>query len=86
MVYFSFKGHFDASHPGAEAFRVLGGHPVLLSRTGYTGEMGFELFMEAGRFLPQGPFLRLRQRGDAAGPGNQRYPRRESLQDSGDDR
>ncbi|MFH1984570.1 MAG: aminomethyltransferase family protein [Pseudomonadota bacterium] len=49
MVYFSFKGHFDADHPAADGVRFDGGHPALLSRTGYTGEFGFELFMDAGR-------------------------------------
>ena len=48
LVYFSFKGHFDARHPLAGRVRFAGGHPVLISRTGYTGEFGFELFMDAG--------------------------------------
>ncbi|WP_028317573.1 aminomethyltransferase family protein [Desulfobulbus elongatus] len=45
MVYFSFKGTF-APHllPGAPV-TLLDGTPVLVSRTGYTGEFGFELFV-----------------------------------------
>jgi aminomethyltransferase len=48
MTYFSFKGHFDANHPNAATIRMHGEVPILLSRTGYTGELGFELFMDAG--------------------------------------
>ncbi len=40
--YFSFKGDFDLSR---SAVRLADGTPVLLSRTGYTGEVGFELFL-----------------------------------------
>lgn len=40
--YFSFKGDFDL--PKSE-IRLADGTPVLLSRTGYTGEVGFELFL-----------------------------------------
>ncbi len=45
MPYFAFKGHFDADSPLADAVRLKGGVPVLLSRTGYTGEFGFEIFV-----------------------------------------
>ncbi len=45
MPYFSFKGHFDPSQPGADAVRLRDGTPILLSRTGYTGEFGFEVFI-----------------------------------------
>jgi aminomethyltransferase len=45
MPYFSFKGHFDAGHPGAGAVNLNDGTPVLLSRSGYTGEFGFEIFL-----------------------------------------
>ena len=47
MPYFSFKGHFDGASPLADAVRLTDGTPVLLSRTGYTGEFGFEIFVEA---------------------------------------
>lgn len=45
MVYFSFKGFFDDASPLADAVRLTDGTPILLSRTGYTGEFGFELFL-----------------------------------------
>ena len=43
--YFSFKGHFVAVSPLAEAVRLKDDTPILLSRTGYTGEFGFEIFV-----------------------------------------
>ena len=45
MPYFSFKGHFDATSPLSDAVRLGDGTPILLSRTGYTGEFGFEIFL-----------------------------------------
>jgi aminomethyltransferase len=45
MPYFSFKGHFDPNHPEAGASKLKNGTPVLLSRSGYTGEFGFEIFI-----------------------------------------
>jgi len=45
MPYFSFKGHYDGASPLADAVRLDDGTPILLSRTGYTGEFGFEIFM-----------------------------------------
>ncbi|MCF8092998.1 MAG: aminomethyltransferase family protein [Desulfotignum sp.] len=45
MPYFSFKGHFDVGHPKADAVRLNDGTRVLLSRSGYTGEFGFEIFL-----------------------------------------
>lgn len=45
MPYFTFKGHFDARSPEAGAVRLKDGTPILLSRTGYTGEFGFEIFI-----------------------------------------
>jgi aminomethyltransferase len=45
MVYFSFKGHFDGTSPLADSVRLDDGTPILLSRTGYTGEFGFEIFL-----------------------------------------
>jgi aminomethyltransferase len=46
VPYFSFKGHFDPA--AATPIRVLlkNGTPILLSRTGYTGEFGFEIFID----------------------------------------
>ena len=45
MPYFSFKGHVDPISPLADAVRLDDGTPILLSRTGYTGEFGFEIFL-----------------------------------------
>ncbi len=43
--YFSFKGHYNPEAPQAGAVQLLNGTPLLLSRTGYTGEFGFEIFV-----------------------------------------
>jgi aminomethyltransferase len=48
MVYFSFKGHFDEGSPVADTF-LREGTPILLSRTGYTGEFGFEIFVDPSK-------------------------------------
>jgi aminomethyltransferase len=48
MAYFSFKGYFDPQHLDTAKVLFEGGYPVLISRTGYTGEFGFELIMDAG--------------------------------------
>lgn len=45
MVYFSFKGGFGDCHSQAEV-QLLDGTNLLVSRTGYTGEFGFELFVD----------------------------------------
>ncbi|MCD6273458.1 MAG: aminomethyltransferase family protein [Deltaproteobacteria bacterium] len=45
MKYFSFKGHFDTAYASIENIRLKDGTPLLLSRTGYTGEFGFEIFI-----------------------------------------
>lgn len=45
MPYFSFKGHFDPHNSSADTVRLKNGTPLLLSRTGYTGEFGFEMLM-----------------------------------------
>lgn len=42
MDFFSFLGGFPGLGPGREVM-VAGNNPVFLSRTGYTGEFGFEL-------------------------------------------
>ncbi len=45
MIYFSFKGTFDSQTLPGQDTRLLDGTPVMVSRTGYTGEFGFELFI-----------------------------------------
>ena len=47
--FFSFKGHFDESSPLYGDVRLSDGSHILLSRTGYTGEFGFELYMKPVR-------------------------------------
>jgi aminomethyltransferase len=44
LAYFSFKGGFDDLQT-AQPVALADGTPVLISRTGYTGEFGFELFV-----------------------------------------
>ena len=51
MPYFGFKGHFDGHTVHSNAVRLTDGTPVLLSRTGYTGEFGFELFVDPEKFV-----------------------------------
>jgi len=46
MPYFSFKGNFDESVLGESQVKLLDGTPALLSRSGYTGEFGFEIFLD----------------------------------------
>lgn len=49
MVYFSFKGGL---FPGmADSIYLKDGTPVIVSRTGYTGEFGFELYVRASDTL-----------------------------------
>jgi len=43
MTYFSSKGFFDQSSPLSGTVSLTDGTPVLLSRTGYSGEFGFEI-------------------------------------------
>jgi aminomethyltransferase len=47
MVYFSFKGFIESSSSNVETVRLIKGPSVMVSRTGYTGEFGFELFMNS---------------------------------------
>jgi aminomethyltransferase len=49
MPYFSFKGSIWGGSEHTGEVRLLDGTPVLLSRSGYTGEFGFELFIEPAR-------------------------------------
>jgi aminomethyltransferase len=52
LTYFSFKGHFDETSPLAADARLKDGTPLLLSRSGYTGEVGFEIFVGREHNLP----------------------------------
>lgn len=45
MVYFSFKGSFNPQLLPAGPITLQDGTPLMVSRTGYTGEFGFELFI-----------------------------------------
>lgn len=45
LPYFSFKGHFDPDGPGSSNATLKDGTAILLSRSGYTGEFGFEIFI-----------------------------------------
>ncbi|MFH1138274.1 MAG: aminomethyltransferase family protein [Pseudomonadota bacterium] len=47
LPYFSFKGCFDPDRPSGSLVSTTAGVPLLLSRTGYTGEFGFEIFVRA---------------------------------------
>jgi aminomethyltransferase len=49
IPYFGFVGHFDHLQEGVV---TLDGYGVLVSRTGYTGEFGFELFVRPDGCLP----------------------------------
>jgi aminomethyltransferase len=51
MFYFSFKGYFDPTSPLADAVRLSDNTPILLSRTGYTGEFGFEIFVSPDKVV-----------------------------------
>lgn len=45
MIYFSFKGSFYQDKLPTQQVELLDGTPLMVSRTGYTGEFGFELFV-----------------------------------------
>ena len=51
MPYFSFKGHFDPAESSAGKVKLKDGTPILLSRTGYTGEFGFEIFIDPSKIV-----------------------------------
>lgn len=51
MFYFSFKGYFADENPYGNSILLYDGTPVLLSRTGYTGEFGFELYLQPDRLV-----------------------------------
>lgn len=46
MPYFSFKGGIFGQQLEHAPVTLLDGTPILLSRSGYTGEFGFEIFIE----------------------------------------
>jgi aminomethyltransferase len=46
MAYLPFKGHYQSSFSSADTVQLTDGTPILLSRTGYTGEFGFEIFVD----------------------------------------
>jgi len=47
--FFSFIGHYDHLQEGVQSTK---GFSLLVSRTGYTGEFGFELFVRPDAFVP----------------------------------
>ncbi len=49
--YFSFKGWYEDLPEVAEKVCLQDGTPIMLSRTGYTGEFGFELFVSPAELL-----------------------------------
>jgi aminomethyltransferase len=49
LRYFKFRGHFDEKPLAAGTVRLTDGIPILLARTGYTGEFGFEIFIRPDR-------------------------------------
>jgi aminomethyltransferase len=51
MAYFSFKGWFIGNEPGISRVELLDGTPVMVSRTGYTGEFGFELYVDVSQAI-----------------------------------
>ncbi|MCE5248895.1 aminomethyl transferase family protein [bacterium] len=51
MVYYSSRGYFDESSPYSEGVKLVDGSSVMLSRSGYTGEFGFELYVEPSRLV-----------------------------------
>jgi aminomethyltransferase len=47
LKYFSFTGYFDNKYRGdIEEILTIKNFPIMVSRTGYTGEIGFELFVD----------------------------------------
>lgn len=46
MKYFTFKGFFNDNNRSDNVVLTRMGYPILVSRTGYTGEIGFEIFVD----------------------------------------
>ncbi len=65
MSYFTFKGGLPGFEGPASPVLLNGGIPILLSRTGYTGEFGFEIFTEAAHIVEV--WERILEAGEAAG-------------------
>jgi aminomethyltransferase len=51
MAYFTFKGEIGKTTVFGGQVRLIDGTPLLLSRTGYTGEFGFEIFIAPEHFV-----------------------------------
>jgi aminomethyltransferase len=51
MVYFSFKGWFAENNSAVSRVQLLDGTQVMVSRTGYTGEFGFELYIDVSKTM-----------------------------------
>jgi aminomethyltransferase len=51
MRYFSFKGCMDNISEAESDVLLSDNTPIMLSRTGYTGEFGFEIFVRSESFL-----------------------------------
>ncbi len=49
--YFSFRGWYDDIPEFADRICLKDGTPIMLSRTGYTGEFGFEIFVSPGELV-----------------------------------
>jgi aminomethyltransferase len=47
MKYFTFHGSFDDNTSNGNKVLTKMGYPILVSRTGYTGEIGFEIFVDS---------------------------------------
>lgn len=52
MPYFSFKGGFGPLASALDDVKTDDGAPILLSRSGYTGEFGFEIFAQPEHIVP----------------------------------
>jgi aminomethyltransferase len=50
LPYFAFKGHFAGPMTG-DSVMLEDETPILLSRSGYTGELGFEIFMKVEKLV-----------------------------------
>ena len=46
LPYFTFKGHYQSNFSSPDTVQLMDGTPILLSRTGYTGEFGFEILID----------------------------------------
>ena len=51
LKYHEFRGDFDKSFKLTDTMHLIDGIPILFSRTGYTGEFGFEIFVHQSDLL-----------------------------------